>query len=68
MSGNFKCAAEDTESDLVNLTIAKWAHSGNLTSGGSQRVAPTLAAFGNDLENLTIGGGAHSGNLTSRYS
>ena len=36
MSGNFRCAAEDTESDLVNLTIAKWAHSGNLTSGGSQ--------------------------------
>ena len=28
MSGNLRCAAEDTESDLVNLTIA---HSGNLT-------------------------------------
>ena len=31
MSGNLRCAAEDTESDLVNSTIAKWVHSGNLT-------------------------------------
>ena len=35
VSGNFRCAAEDTESDLVNMTFAKLAHSGNLTSGGS---------------------------------